>query len=47
MRLGAALNQAGNAVLAAFLKKTAVGASQDRQILLTAEKLIPPRAKFI
>lgn len=42
VRLGAALNQAGNAVLAAFLKKTAVGASQDRQILLTAEKLIPP-----
>lgn len=43
-RLGAALNQAGNVVLAAFLKKTAVGASQDRQIVLTAEKLIPPVA---
>ena len=41
-RLGAALNQAGNVVLVAFLKKTAVGASQDRQIVLTAEKLIPP-----
>jgi adenylate cyclase len=41
-RLGAALNQAGNVILAAFLQKTAVGASQDGQIVLTAEKLIPP-----
>jgi adenylate cyclase len=41
-RFGAALGQAGNVVLAAFLDKTAVGASQDGQILLTAEKLVPP-----
>ena len=44
LRFGEALSQAGNVVLVAFLKKTAVGASQDRQIVLTAEKLIPPVA---
>ncbi|MCC6530818.1 MAG: CHASE2 domain-containing protein, partial [Pseudomonadales bacterium] len=41
-RLGAALGQAGNVVLAAFLHKTNVGASQDGRIVLSAEKLIPP-----
>jgi adenylate cyclase len=41
-RLGAALGQAGNVVLAVFLHKTNVGASQDGRIVLSAEKLIPP-----
>lgn len=41
-RFGAALGQAGNVVLAAFVQKTALGASQDGRITLTAEKLVPP-----
>jgi adenylate cyclase len=41
-RLGAAFNQAGNVVLAAFLKKTTVGATRDGSAVLTAEQLIPP-----
>ena len=41
-RLGAAIDAAGNVVLAAFLKKSAVGGSRDGRYAVTAERIVPP-----
>ena len=41
-RLGAALASAGNVVLTAYLRKSAVGSTRDGSIAVTAEQLVPP-----
>lgn len=41
-KLGAALQSAGNVVLTAFLRKSAVGSSRDGTVAVTAEQLVPP-----
>jgi len=41
-RLGSALAEAGNVVLTAYLRKSALGASRDGQVLVTAERVEPP-----
>jgi hypothetical protein len=41
-RLGAALESAGNVVLTAVLRKSAVGGSRDGRVLLTTETVVPP-----
>ena len=42
VRLGTAIHTAGNVVLTAFLKKSAVGSSRDGGLTVTAERLLPP-----
>ena len=41
-RLGAALQSAGNVVLTAYLRKSAVGSTRDGSVAVTAEQLVPP-----
>ncbi|MEO8225186.1 MAG: CHASE2 domain-containing protein, partial [Gammaproteobacteria bacterium] len=41
-RLGTAIDAAGNVIMTAYLKKSAVGGSQDGRVTVTAEHLVPP-----
>ncbi len=41
-RFGTALQSAGNVVLTAFLRKSAVGSTRDGTVAITAEQLVPP-----
>jgi adenylate cyclase len=43
-RLGEAITRAGNVVLTAFLRKSAVAVAPDGRVLMTAEQVVPPLA---